>query len=61
MVSSLLRSPNGLVLMAGISHRSACATSEQTPVDLLMVIGQYKFPNTVKTFTFKVLIPATEQ
>lgn len=47
--------------MAGISHRSACATSEQTPVDLLIVIGQYKFPNTVKTFAFKVLIPATEQ
>lgn len=52
---------DGLVLVAGVFHRSACATSEQTCVDLLMVLGQYKFPNTVKTFAFKIPIPATEQ
>lgn len=31
---------DGLVLVAGVSHRSASATSEQTSVDLLMVLGQ---------------------
>lgn len=49
------------MLVAGVSYRSACATSEQTPVDLLIVIGQYKFLNIVKTFTFKIPIPTTEQ
>lgn len=45
---------------AGVSNKSACATSLQTPCRSAYGGRAIKIPNTLKAFTFKIPTPAAE-